>query len=360
MSFNSGSGMSGGLEDNISSYPHGNINISNNFSGVNNRNYNGGPFGAFRESQPQLSQVPTTIFIPSNSDSESKNHSTVGQPYSMTNDSLPRSPSMQLPRQNFQASGKQPNDPFNDIKSISQSPIGQIGLNYGSRLFEGTSALMGNQYNRSFSVLKYYFNVNNSYVINKLTLLLFPLKHKAWKRNTQHLAEGYVYLPPRDDINAPDLYVPLMAFISYVLMVGFVMGTAFKFTPEILGMTASRGIIVLMLEVISIKFGFYLLNTNAIPWLDVVAYCGYKFVGIIVSIIAGFVLGKYVYYGTTLLMSLFSAVFMVKTLKIVFSESSGGFGIGNQQKRNYFLFSIACFQLLLGYYLSHDITTVHH
>eukprot|EP01091_Cochliopodium_minus_P008368 TRINITY_DN1883_c0_g1_i1.p2 TRINITY_DN1883_c0_g1~~TRINITY_DN1883_c0_g1_i1.p2 ORF type:complete len:113 (-),score=15.18 TRINITY_DN1883_c0_g1_i1:618-956(-) len=37
--------------------------------------------------------------------------------------------------------------------------------------------------NRWFNVynLKYYFTVNNSYVLNKLKLLIFPFKHKVFK-----------------------------------------------------------------------------------------------------------------------------------------------------------------------------------
>ena len=30
--------------------------------------------------------------------------------------------------------------------------------------------------------LRYYFDVNNSYVVNKLVLLLFPFKHRHWMR----------------------------------------------------------------------------------------------------------------------------------------------------------------------------------
>ena len=32
---------------------------------------------------------------------------------------------------------------------------------------------------------------------------------------------AYNFLPATDDINAPDMYIPLMAFITYVLIVGF-------------------------------------------------------------------------------------------------------------------------------------------
>lgn len=32
-------------------------------------------------------------------------------------------------------------------------------------------------------------------------------------------------MPPRMDINAPDLYIPIMAFTTYVLVSGIVLGT---------------------------------------------------------------------------------------------------------------------------------------
>lgn len=59
--------------------------------------------------------------------------------------------------------------------------------------------------------LKPYFNVSTSYVMRKLQLLLFPWRHKPWSRQVRRnevsaAMEGYK--PPREDINAPDLYIP--------------------------------------------------------------------------------------------------------------------------------------------------------
>ena len=59
--------------------------------------------------------------------------------------------------------------------------------------------------------LKPYFNVSTSYVIRKLGLLLVPWRHKPWSRQMRRnevngAVEGYK--PPREDINAPDLYIP--------------------------------------------------------------------------------------------------------------------------------------------------------
>jgi hypothetical protein len=61
------------------------------------------------------------------------------------------------------------------------------------------------------SNLKYYFNVSNRYVVNKLAILLFPFRHKPWSRMARRSEEnGQLegYRPPREDINAPDLYIP--------------------------------------------------------------------------------------------------------------------------------------------------------
>jgi hypothetical protein len=32
------------------------------------------------------------------------------------------------------------------------------------------------------------------------------------------------YLPPREDVNAPDLYIPVMGFVTYVILYGAIMG----------------------------------------------------------------------------------------------------------------------------------------
>ena len=82
---------------------------------------------------------------------------------------------------------------------------------------------MHQQVNRFVNVtaLKHYFNVSNSYVINKLFLVLFPWRHKPWSRKHAGGPNGQDgwYLPPRDDINSPDMYIPgLSTFYAMVLV----------------------------------------------------------------------------------------------------------------------------------------------
>lgn len=53
-----------------------------------------------------------------------------------------------------------------------------------------------------------------------------------------------------------------------------------RFSPEILGPTASSALAVIILEFTIIKLCVYVLNiTSDVPILDLLAYSGYKFVG---------------------------------------------------------------------------------
>jgi hypothetical protein len=56
-----------------------------------------------------------------------------------------------------------------------------------------------------------------------------------------------------------------------------------RFTPEVLGVTATSGLITIALEVFLFKLGLYLLGFPSLPFLEIVAYCGYKFVGFVLK-----------------------------------------------------------------------------
>lgn len=135
--------------------------------------------------------------------------------------------------------------------------------------------------------MKHYFNVSNSYVINKLFLVLFPWRHKGWSRKQAVGANGQEgwYLPPREDVNSPDMYIPVMGLVTYVLLSTLIAGLKGDFKPELLGLTATTSMIIVVVEIISLKLGCYLLSISSQSQLfDLIAYSGYKFVGIIVTI----------------------------------------------------------------------------
>ncbi|KAK6021904.1 Hrf1 family protein, partial [Ostertagia ostertagi] len=107
--------------------------------------------------------------------------------------------------------------------------------------------------------LKYYFSVDNSYVGKKLGILLFPFFHRDWSLKYAGSDEP---VPAKDDVNAPDLYIPLMAFITYVIVSGFVLGTQGRFSPEMLGILTSNAFIWVIIENIVIFVSKYVMNIS--------------------------------------------------------------------------------------------------
>jgi len=150
--------------------------------------------------------------------------------------------------------------------------------------------LIAVKFNRyvNVSALKHYFNVTNGYVVNKLFLVLFPWRHKPWSRKQSigpNGQEGW-YLPPRDDLNSPDMYIPLMALVTYILLSTTLAGLRGAFQPELLGSNFGWAFFIVIVEILGLKLGCYLLSiSNESQLLDLVAYSGYKFVGVIATLI---------------------------------------------------------------------------
>lgn len=201
---------------------------------------------------------------------------------------------------------------------------------------------------------KYYFAVTNGYVLRKLVLLLFPFRHRSWRRRQLAGDDGDAvsagspgeYLPPREDINAPDLYIPVMAFVTYVLLVAFVHGTQSRFRPDTMASTGTLGVGVLGVEVLAIKLCLYLVNARPVAWLDIVAFRGYKFVGVVLAMAAGFVHRRL--YWVVLMGSAFSmGLFLMRSHRgVVLSKGDDvddeGGGLG--ARRNYFLLGLLVLQ----------------
>ena len=97
---------------------------------------------------------------------------------------------------------------------------------------------------------------------------------------------SYKWALPVEDLNAPDLYIPLMSFMSYVLVVGLLKGAVGSdFSPDYLIKAVWRCLILQSLETVTIKVGLGFMQSN-LPILDIFAYAGYKYVGLSVNSIA--------------------------------------------------------------------------
>jgi hypothetical protein len=82
------------------------------------------------------------------------------------------------------------------------------------------------------------------------------------------------------------MYIPVMSLVTYILLSSAIAGFRGQFQPELLGLTASWALVVVIVEILILKLGCYFLSiSNESQLLDLVAYSGYKFVGIIATIV---------------------------------------------------------------------------
>jgi len=152
------------------------------------------------------------------------------------------------------------------VDEIVSHPIAQMGMTYALNQTEGIEQRIKQGVSSYFDSLnlKYYFSVDEGYVFRKCKLILCPIFYKGpWKRRTIKVEGQDAFLPPKQDLNAPDLYVPTMAFLTYVLTAAVILGTRNQFHPESLSKIASTGLISLGFEVIyghMVTFSLMLFN----------------------------------------------------------------------------------------------------
>jgi protein transport protein YIF1 len=185
---------------------------------------------------------------------------------------------------------------FGQQFAMFQQPMVQdMAYEYGQKLADQGKELVNKEFEKYIPVtkLKYYFAVDNRYVMNKLRLLFFPFAHKDW--SLKYDQENPVQ--PRYDINAPDLYIPAMAYITYVVLAGFILGTQERFSPEQLGIQASSALAYNIFELIVYTVTLYVSNiSTTLRTLDLVAFSGYKYVIVVSILCASILFGNTGYY----------------------------------------------------------------
>ncbi|RXW12690.1 hypothetical protein EST38_g13166 [Candolleomyces aberdarensis] len=199
----------------------------------------------------------------------------------------------------------------------------QLGMQLGQSAVQAGQDYVQKNFGVIFpsTTVKHHFNVSNSYVMHKIKLVLFPWLHKPWARRTRRTEHGqHEWQPPRDDINSPDLYIPAMAIVTYILLTGLHAGlNGPGFRPQILGESASRATLVVLFDFLFVKLGCYILNIQgSSQFVDIFAYSGYKFVGVIFAIAAGFVgIGGALWSVVFVYAFLANAFFLLRSLRSV-------------------------------------------
>nr|CAG4634975.1 EOG090X0ATU [Alona affinis] len=244
-----------------------------------------------------------------------------------------------------------------------QNPaVANMALQYGQSMLGQTKDRIDQELNKyvSASRVKYYFSVDTAYVAKKLALILFPFTHRDWsvKYNPDEPVQ------PRYELNAPDLYIPAMAFVTYVLVGGVALGLQERFSPEVLGIQASTALVWAFLEVLATWVTLYVMNIQTkLSTFDILAFSSYKYVGMIVAIIVSFMMPS-AYHFALIYVSLALMFFLVRSLKVqVLPESSpqqqdpyathsGGDG---SKRRTYLLLFMAGIQPVLIWWLTRHL-----
>lgn len=253
--------------------------------------------------------------------------------------------------------------------SVFQQPIVQdMALQYGQKLADQGKELVHSHFEKYIPVtkLKYYFAVDNKYVVNKLRLIFFPFSQKNWSLKYDHDNP----VQPRYDINAPDLYIPTMAYITYVVLAGIVLGFQNRFSPEQLGIQASSALAYSIFELVVYTLTLYIANIpTTLKTLDLLALSGYKYASIVSILLCSIFLRKPGYYLSWLYASATLAFFLLRTLKAkvlsepVHAQDPPTYDPYQQQQQQfehtvgrkrklYFLFLVTGLQPVLAFWLS--------
>lgn len=198
------------------------------------------------------------------------------------------------------------------------------------------------------SSLSLYFQVTTSYVINKLRVILVPFTNKNWQRIPDAQQNGgneqMSFLAPKDDINSPDMYIPIMGMVTYILIWNTQEGLKGSFNPDNLYYKLSSTVAFVLLDLAILKLGLYLLvstNSKTTNLTELVCFVGYKFVPLI---LASFVPKQPIYLKLLAQIYLFIAfgVFLLRSVKFnLFATANSDMATFNKatvKKCNYFLF----------------------
>mmetsp|Transcript_25283 Transcript_25283/g.31158 ORF Transcript_25283/g.31158 Transcript_25283/m.31158 type:complete len:358 (+) Transcript_25283:155-1228(+) len=239
--------------------------------------------------------------------------------------------------------------------------MGHTFLDQGTaRMIPGLERFMRN--------LRVYFAVDNGYVKRKMLRVLGSVFFKNWNRihleTSGPMVTELKYALPINDDNAPDLYIPFMSLITYVLLSALCYGTAGQFHPEVLSDVTTKCFATQVLEVIIFKALLYSMKASSTAaalnmtnsFLDLFAITGYKYLSLTLNLIFGYTLSLFVtvggskgYYAMFVWTGVCLSYFMLKTMANQIPLSAGSNGTG--PKREFVVLGMALSQFVSLWFL---------
>ena len=214
---------------------------------------------------------------------------------------------------NLSHSTPQKNDDFQEdiIKNkLAENGISEDTLKFGINM--GKQIVKNSKFVDYFSLegLKPYFDVDNKYVLYKFRYLFIPFLKEKQINTSEEYENKY-------KIEYFDLYLPLMSFITYVLVVSFISAIENPgvFNPQTLGKILSQDFSLYIINVMAIKLLMFIFLNNPLSFLDICSLVGYKFVHMILyKIIRNFIEEKKIKYIVFFILVALLLLFMKKCL----------------------------------------------
>jgi len=230
-------------------------------------------------------------------------------------------------------------------------PMASMAMQYGQSIAGQGKVMVEEKLEKyvSLSKLKFYFAVDTGYVTKKLAILLFPFTHMDW---AVHFTNENETVAPRYDVNSPDLYIPSMAFVTYILIAGYILGSQKRFSPEQLGMQASSALGWSLVEILVFFLALYVLSIS-LKVFDLIAFCSYKYVCMVASLLAGIFFKSFGYYAVLGYTSLSLGFFLLRTLRVlILPKTTPDHYSSSGRHSSYLLLAICIAQPFLMYMLT--------
>jgi len=151
------------------------------------------------------------------------------------------------------------------------------------------------------STIRSYFDINNKYVLKKLLKIVFPFAKSDPNLSTTSGFDqsDYGMSTGSEDhhmkrLLSPDLYIPLMALMTFILVVCLARGIGQEFRPELISNYTINCLLFAILEMLLYKFILLIVRVKTLSSLDLIAFLNYKFVGLCVILVANLIFGGWI------------------------------------------------------------------
>lgn len=206
-----------------------------------------------------------------------------------------------------------------------------MDINIGKEVVNVSRSYMNERIKKvNLKKLQPYFNISNQYIMKKILLVIMPFRNQDWN----------VVLRDTGSIMHPDLYIPIMSFITYILFKGISLGLKNCFKPEKLGLIATRSMFLEFLFIMVSKLVAYFIDISGLHVLDILAFSGYKYFIIVLM-----------FFLRIKILTFFVKIYLNFSFFFFLSRSMKGLVFGNnllnKRKKTYFLFVMVFMQILI-------------